>query len=66
MIITQPECVFVALDIQHAMRIRRIFIWLAPLYCNTFPQYLINGAIFEKKKVTEHKMFILISSTTFV
>ena len=29
------------------------------------PHYLINGTIF-KKKVTEHKMCVLISSTTFV
>ena len=36
-----------------------------PLY-SIFPHYLINIAIFEtKKKVTEHKMWVLIFSTTF-
>jgi len=34
--------------------------------CSTIPNYLINGKIFEKKKVNEHKMCILIFSTTFV
>jgi hypothetical protein len=29
-----------------------------------FPHYLINGTIFEKKKVFEHKMCVLIFSTT--
>jgi hypothetical protein len=43
----------------------------APLY-NIFPHYLINGTIFGKKKEkkekkgTEHKMSVLIFSTTFV
>jgi len=38
-------------------------LWHAPLY-NIFPHYFINGTIFEKK-VTEHKMCVLIFSTTF-
>jgi hypothetical protein len=33
---------------------------------NIFPHYLIKGTIFEKKKVTEHKICVLISSTNFV
>jgi hypothetical protein len=31
-----------------------------------YPHYLINGAIFGKKKVTEHKMCVLIFSAAFV
>jgi hypothetical protein len=56
--------VSVALGIQHAMRTRHIVMSPAPLY-NIFPHYLINGTILEKK-VTEHKMRVLIFSTTFV
>ena len=39
------------------------YMWPAPLY-SIFPNYLVNGEIFEtKKKVTEHKMCVLVSST---
>ena len=31
---------------------------------NIFPQYLVNGMIFEKKKVIERKMCVLIFCTT--
>jgi hypothetical protein len=41
---------FLALGIQHAMRLRNIVMWPAPLY-NTFPHYLINGTIFGEKKM---------------
>jgi len=40
-------------------------LWPSPLY-NSFPHFLINGKILEKKKVTEHKICVLIFSTTFV
>ena len=40
------ESVLVALVIQHAMRVRHIVMFPAPLY-NIFPHYLINGTIFE-------------------
>jgi hypothetical protein len=48
----------------------------APPYCDViydpsvsyhiFRHYLLNGAIFKKKKVIEHKMRVLIFSTSFV
>jgi len=61
---TYSECVFVALVIQHAMCMFHIFI--CALSDSTFPQYLINGKIFEKKRVIEHKLRVLILYTTFV
>ena len=39
---------FIALDIQHAVRMRRIVTWSVRLYI-IFQYYLINGTIFEKK-----------------
>jgi hypothetical protein len=65
---------------QHAMLMRHIIslpsmpcscailyrhLWPIWLY-RIFPHYLINGMIFWKKIVIEHKMCILIFSTTFV
>jgi len=60
-------CVFVALGIQHAMRMRHIVMWPVRLY-STIQHYLINGTFSEKKKkdVNEYKMCILIFSATFV
>jgi hypothetical protein len=40
-------------------------LWPAPLY-DIFPRYLINGTIFEKKNVSNHRICVLIFSTTFV
>jgi len=51
-IITYYECVSIALDIQHAIRMRNL--WHVLLY-NIFPHYLINGTILGKRKVTEYK-----------
>jgi hypothetical protein len=45
--ITYSECVFVALVIQHAMRIRHIVMRPVRLH-HMFPHYLIKGTIFEK------------------
>jgi len=51
-------CVFVALVIQHAQRMRRI-IWSS---LATFFHYLTNDMVFPFKKKFEHKMCVLIYS----
>jgi len=48
MSITYSECMFVALGIQHKMRMRHVgHLGSLPRY-SIFLHYLINGAIFEK------------------
>jgi len=48
--ITNSECVFVALIVQHKKRRRLIVYYLWPVWPHDiFPQYLINSTIFEKK-----------------
>jgi hypothetical protein len=60
----------VALVIRQAIRMRRIV--LPPVACLAVPvftHYLTNGTIFATTtttKVIEHKMYVFISSTTFV
>ena len=54
MSVKYPECVCVsvcilALVIRHAKRIY-CHLWLVWLY-NIFPRFLVNGTIFEKKKI---------------
>jgi hypothetical protein len=64
--IVYPECVFVALFAQHAMRMHVLYchLWPVRLY-NIFARYLTNGTIFGKE-VIEHKMCVLIFFTNFV
>jgi len=47
------------------MLARHILIWPGRLY-SIFSSYLIKGMIFEKKKVIEHEMGVLMFSKTFV
>jgi hypothetical protein len=61
---TVLHIVCVALGTRHAMRMRHIVICGLPRYKIFFPRYLTKGTVY--KKVTEHKMCVLIFSTTFV
>jgi len=66
MIITYSERVFVALGIQHAMRMRHIVICGLSGSAIVFAQFLIKWHDLRQKKVTELKMYVLIFSTNFV
>ena len=61
---TYYERVFVASGIQHAMRMCHIIMWPASLY--DISHIISQTARFSKKKVIEHKMGVMISSTNFV
>jgi hypothetical protein len=52
--ITYSECVFVALDIQHAKRMRHL---LPVRLYHIFPHYLINGTIFVKNLLNTKCVF---------
>ena len=47
--VTYSECVFVALGVRHAMRMRRIVICGLPSFTVLFTHCVIKGTIFEKK-----------------
>jgi hypothetical protein len=52
-------------SMQRASAVLYPSLWPVWIY-HIFPHYLINGTIFEKKKVFEYKMCVLVFSTTFV
>ena len=61
------ECVFVALGIQHAMRVLRIILsCVASLDVHYFSTLSRKRKDFRKQNNIEHKMCVLIFSTTFV
>jgi hypothetical protein len=59
--VTCSECVFVALVIQHAMRLRRLYchLWPGRLY-HVFPHFLVNDTIF-RRKLIGYKFWVVIS-----
>jgi hypothetical protein len=63
---THSECVFIALDIQHARRMRHMVMFGLSAFTTFFPHYLTTGTIFEKKKKLLNLKCVLISYTAFV
>jgi len=50
--------------VECGLRLRRVRGWVARLH-KIFPNYLIKGTLFRKKKDIDHKMCVLIFFTTF-
>jgi hypothetical protein len=63
--ITYSECVFVAFGFQHAMAMRHIVIY-GLSGSSIFFHIMSQIAWFSKKNVIEHKIYVLIFSTTFI
>jgi len=65
--VTHSECMFIALGITHTMRMHRVI--LLSVSCpdlQYFSTLSHKRHEFRKKKNIEHKMCVLISTTTFV
>jgi hypothetical protein len=61
--VTYCECMFAALVIQHTKRMRGVTFSLVAVQCFSTLSYKRHDS---RKKVIEHKMYVLIFSTTFV
>ena len=64
--IKYSKCVFVSLVMQHALLMLRMYWYLWGLSgCSIFFHIILQTAWFSGKQVVEHKMCVLIFSTTF-
>jgi hypothetical protein len=66
MAITYYECVSVALVIQHAKRMRRIILSSVACLALQYFSALSHKGHVSRKKITEHKKCVFISSTNLV